>query len=91
MNRKELIYNIAEKMGFDKDVVGEFVSAYESVIYDAIRKGDSVNLYRFMKIERKTKKEYVGHGFGNNERKIIPAHDIVKIKPGVSLVECVSG
>ena len=64
MNRNRLILDIAKKTGFDKSVVGEFVNAYESVIYDTIRKGESVLLQGFMKIERKTKKEYVGHGFG---------------------------
>lgn len=44
-----------------------------------------------MKIERKTKKAYVGHGFGTKDTKIIPEHDIVKIRPGITLMECVNG
>ena len=91
MNRNELIIDIAKKMGFDKSIVADFVKEYENTIYESICKGNSINLYGFMKIERKTKKEYLGHAFGGNERKVVPEHDIIKIKPGVSLVECVNG
>ena len=45
-----------------------------SAIVNAISNGDSVSLYGFMKIERREKKEYVGHGFGTKDRKVIPAH-----------------
>lgn len=91
MNRSELIVNIAKRTGFDKSVVCEFINAYESAIYETIRRGESVLLQGFMKIERKTKKAYVGHGFGTKDTKIIPEHDIVKIRPGITLMECVNG
>ena len=41
-----------------------------------------------MKIERREKKEYMGHGFGTQDRKVVPAHDYVKIRPGNSLTDC---
>lgn len=89
MNRNDLINDIANKTKQSKKDVVAFVDAYEATIIDTLQKGDSVSLYGFMKIERKKKKEYIGHGFGTKDEKIIPAHDYVKIRPGNSLMECV--
>lgn len=89
MNRNELITDIASRTEQSKKDVVTFMDAYEAAIVNAIRNGDSVSLYGFMKIERKQKKEYVGHGFGTKDRKVIPAHDCVKIRPGNSLTDCV--
>lgn len=89
MNRNELISAIASSTELSKKDVAVFMDAYESVIVNAIRNGDTVSLYGFMKIERKEKKEYLGHGFGTKDRKVIPAHDFVKIRPGNSLTDCV--
>lgn len=91
MNKSELINGIADRTNIDETIISEVLNAFEATIYDAIRKGESVYLYKFMKIERKTKKEYVGHGIGTNEKIVIPAHDVVKIKPEASLIKCVSG
>lgn len=89
MNRNELIADIANRTQQSKKDVAIFIDAYESSIVDAIRSGDSVSLYGFMKIERKVKKEYIGHGFGTKDKKVVPAHDYVKIRPGNSLTDCV--
>lgn len=89
MNRNELISDIASRTEQSKKDVTTFMDAYEAAIVNAIRNGDSVSLYGFMKIERREKKEYVGHGFGTKDRKVIPAHDFVKIRPGNSLTDCV--
>lgn len=88
MNRNELISAIASSTELSKKDVAVFMDAYESVIVNAIRNGDSVSLYGFMKIERREKKEYMGHGFGTQDRKVVPAHDYVKIRPGNSLTDC---
>lgn len=88
MNRNELISAIASSTELSKKDVAVFMDAYESVIVNAIRNGDTVSLYGFMKIERKEKKEYLGHGFGTQDRKVVPAHDYVKIRPGNSLTDC---
>lgn len=89
MSRNELISDIANRLELSKKDVAVFVEAYETAIIDAIKNGDSVSLYGFMKIERKEKKEYIGHGFGTKERKVVPAHEYVKIRPGNSLTECI--
>lgn len=89
MNRNELIAEIANRTGQTKKDVSLFMDSYESSIADSIRNGESVLLHRFMRIERKTKKEYLGHGFGTDEIKVVPAHDYIKIRPGSSLLECI--
>lgn len=89
MNRNELISTIASSTELSKKDVAIFMDAYETAIVNAIRSGDTVSLYGFMKIERKEKKEYLGHGFGTKDRSIVPAHDYVKIRPGNALTDCV--
>ena len=89
MNRKELISDIANRTGKTKKDITAFVDAYESAIMDSLRSGDSVLLHGFMKIEHKTKKEYIGHTFGQKDAKIVPARDYIKIRPGTALEECV--
>lgn len=89
MNKTELISDISFRTGASKKDVSVFLDAYESAIKDAIRNGKDVLLHGFMRIERKQKKEYVGHGFGTKDTKVVPAHDYVKIRPGNSLMECV--
>lgn len=89
MNRNELIADIASRTDQSKKDISTFMDAYEAAIVNAIRNGDSVSLYGFMKIERKEKKEYLGHGFGTKDRNIVPAHNYVKIRPGNSLTDCV--
>lgn len=89
MNRNDLIAEIARRIGYSKKDVSAAVDAYEDTIKDTLRSGDSILLHGFMKIERKTKKEHIGHGFGSGEPKVIPARDYVKIRPGANLSECV--
>lgn len=89
MNRNDLISDISNRTGQTKKDVTAFMEAYEEAVKDAIGRGDSVSLYRFMHIERKVKKEYVGHGFGTKETKIVPEHEYIKIRPGVGLMDCV--
>lgn len=88
MNRNELIADIASRTDQSKKDISIFMDAYEAAIVNAICNGDSVSLYGFMKIERREKKEYMGHGFGTQDRKVVPAHDYVKIRPGNSLTDC---
>ena len=89
MNRNELISEIANRTNQTKKDVIEFVNAYEEAIIDAIKGGDSVLLHGFMRIERKKKKQYLGHGFGTKDVKVVPERDFVKIRPGTSLSECI--
>ena len=86
MNRNELIADIANRTEqAEKDVM----DAYEAAIIAALSRGDSVLLHKFMRIERKVKKEYKSHGFGTGDSKIVPEHEYVKIRPGRSLADCV--
>ena len=89
MNRSDLIADIANRTERTKKDISIFVDAYEAAIIDAIRRGDSVLLHKFMRIERKVKKAYMGHGFGTRDEKIIPEREQVKIRPGSSFAECI--
>ncbi len=89
MNRNELIADIANKTERSKKDVAIFMDAYEAAIVEALSRGDSVLLHKFMRIERKVKKEYKSHGFGTDDSKIVPEHDYVKIRPGSSLIGCI--
>lgn len=89
MNRQEVITEISKGTNLSREIVSEVMAAYEKVIINAMQNGKSVLLHKFMKIERKTKKAYMGHSFGSNDQKVIPAHDYVKIRPGSALVECI--
>lgn len=89
MNRNELIIDIANRTEQAKKDVTVFMDAYEAAIIVALSRGDSVLLHKFMRIERKVKKEYKSHGFGTGDSKIVPEHEYVKIRPGSSLADCV--
>ena len=89
MNRSELISDIAARTGLTKKDISVVVDAYESAIVDSIRDGNSVLLHGFMRIERKVKKEYIGHSFGAKDSKVIPAREYVKIRPGSMLTDCI--
>jgi len=89
MNRSDLVSDISLRTGFTKKDISKIVEAYENSVIDAIRNGDSVLLQGFMRIERKIKKEYIGHSFGAKDRKIVPEHEYVKIRPGSTLADCI--
>lgn len=89
MNRNELAAEISKKLGSTKREAALFINAYEESVKDAIRNGNSVLLHGFMRIERRTKAEYIGHDFGTKNITVVPEHDYVKIRPGTDLCKCV--
>lgn len=88
MNRNDLIADIAARTGKTKKDVSDVVAAYEDSIMAAVSRGDSVSLYKFMKIERKMKNRHSAYDFKNKRPIVIPEQECIEIRPGTALIDC---
>lgn len=80
----DFITRLADK-GYTKKDCAIIVGDVLDVFYDAIRNGESVSLTGFgcLRVKRVSDKDIVNINTG--ERDTVPAHNVVKFTPGLSL------
>ncbi len=89
INRNELVSAVAEESGLTKGQADSALSAFQSVIMDALSKGESVRLTGLMTIERVERAARTGRNPRTGEEIHIPARYGVKITPGLTLKNAV--
>ncbi len=90
MNRKQLIDAIAAKTGASKKDTDAFVAAFQDVVVEALKNGESVTLTGFgvFKVVHRPAREARNPRTG--EKITVPARKVPQFKPGKGLKESLS-
>ena len=91
MNKAELIAAMAAKTGETKKSAEESLNAFVSVITEALKKGDKVQLVGFGSYEVKTRAARKGRNPQTKEELVIPASKAPVFKAGKALKDLING
>ena len=89
MTRTELINEIANSVELTKVDTTQVVMAYETIVGEALSKGDDVSLVGFGKFSVVNRAARIGHNPHSGKKINIPAKRAVKFKVGKSLADSV--
>ncbi len=87
MNKGELVASIAEAGGMTKVQAGEALNKVLAHMTGAMEKGERVTLSGFGSFRVVERSEQKGRNPHTGQRMIIPAHNVVKFKPGKKLFD----
>ncbi|WP_414516070.1 HU family DNA-binding protein [Nostoc sp. PCC 9305] len=90
MNKGELVDAVAAKTNITKKQADEVISAFLSVITEAVADGDKVTLIGFGSFERRDRSEREGRNPKTNEPMTIPATKVPAFSAGKQFKEKVA-
>ncbi|MEH2040166.1 MULTISPECIES: HU family DNA-binding protein [unclassified Nostoc] len=82
MNKGELVDAVAAKTNITKKQADEVISAFLSVVTEAVANGEKVTLVGFGSFERRERSEREGRNPKTNEPMTIPATKVPAFSPG---------
>jgi DNA-binding protein HU-beta len=91
MNKTDLVNAIAKKTGQTATSVNETISAFESVITEAVAGGDKVQLPGFLTFDRAERAARTGRNPATGAEINIPAATVPRVKPGKTFKDAVAG
>lgn len=91
MNRSDTIAAIAQRSGLAPQVVDQALSALQSVVTEALVKGEKVTIPGFVAFEAVQRSAREGRNPATGEKMQIPARTAVKVSAGQALKRAVSG
>ncbi len=81
MTKAELVTEICQTTGIEKDKALTVVEAFMKIAKENIANGEDIFLRGFGTFTRKTRKEKIGRVIKENKSVIVPEHDIPYFKP----------
>lgn len=90
MNKGELVDAVAAKTNITKKLADEVISAFLSVVTEAVANGDKVTLIGFGSFERRERSEREGRNPKTNEPMTIPATKVPAFSAGKQFKEKVA-
>ncbi|MDZ8070578.1 MAG: HU family DNA-binding protein [Nostoc sp. DedQUE08] len=90
MNKGELVDAVAAKTNITKKQADEVISAFLSVVIEAVANGDKVTLIGFGSFERRDRSEREGRNPKTNEPMTIPATQVPAFSAGKQFKEKVA-
>ncbi len=87
MNKSELVATIAESGGMTKVMAELALNRVLSQMADAMEKGDRVTLSGFGSFRVVERATQIGRNPQTGQSLVIPAHNVVRFKPGKNLCE----
>ncbi|MHC0067926.1 HU family DNA-binding protein [Nostoc sp. UIC 10890] len=90
MNKGELVDAVAAKTNITKKQTDEIISAFLSVVTEAVANGDKVTLIGFGSFERRERAEREGRNPKTNEPMTIPATKVPAFSAGKQFKEKVA-
>ncbi|MEH1899438.1 MAG: HU family DNA-binding protein [Nostoc sp.] len=90
MNKGELVDAVAAKTNITKKQADEVISAFLSVVTEAVANGDKVTLIGFGSFERRDRSEREGRNPKTNEPMTIPATRVPAFSAGKQFKEKVA-
>ena len=89
VNRTELVAEIAKKAGLSKTEADGALSAFQEILIDSLKKGETVKVTGLMNVERVSRAARTGRNPRTKEEIQIPASKGVKISAGSKLKNAV--
>ncbi|MBD2511650.1 HU family DNA-binding protein [Nostoc muscorum FACHB-395] len=90
MNKGELVDAVAAKANVTKKQADEIISAFLSIVTEAVANGDKVTLIGFGSFERRDRSEREGRNPKTNEPMTIPATQVPAFSAGKQFKEKVA-
>ena len=90
MNKGELVDAVAAKTNITKKQADEIISAFLSIVTEAVANGDKVTLIGFGSFERRDRSEREGRNPKTNEPMTIPATKVPAFSAGKQFKEKVA-
>ena len=87
MTKAEIVSNISDKLGNDKNDVQAIVECFMEEVKSSLESGDNVYLRGFGSFIIKTRAEKTGRNISKNTTIKIPAHNIPAFKPAKVFME----
>jgi DNA-binding protein HU-beta len=87
MTKADIVAEIAEEIGLEKNEVQKTVESFMNTVKKSLTKGDNVYLRGFGSFIVKERAEKTGRNISKNTTIIIPAHNIPSFKPAKTFVE----
>lgn len=87
MTKAEVINEIAERTGIERNDVQESIETFFKVVKVSLSKGDNVYFRGFGSFTLKKRAEKVARNISKNTQITIPEHYIPKFKPAKSFVD----
>ncbi len=91
MNKSELIAAVADSAGLSQADAGKAVQAFESVVTDAVKAGDKVQIPGFLTFEKSHRAARQGRNPSTGEAISIAATDVAKVSVGKKFKDAVAG
>ena len=91
MNRSDVVAAAAQRSGLSGQVVDQALTAVQSVVTEALAKGEKVTIPGFLAFEAVQRSAREGRNPSTGEKMHIPARTAVKISAGQALKRAVSG
>ena len=89
MTKADIVSNISDKLGIDKNDVQITLESFMSEVKDSLEKGENVYLRGFGSFIIKTRAKKTGRNISKNTAVIIPAHNIPAFKASKVFVNAV--
>lgn len=89
MTKADIINEIAEATGVEKNEVSKIVETFMTTVKNSMSKGENVYLRGFGSFIVKKRAEKTGRNISKNTTIIIPAHNIPSFKPAKVFVDLV--
>tara|TARA_B100001057_G_scaffold100943_1_gene97951 strand:- start:173 stop:460 length:288 start_codon:yes stop_codon:yes gene_type:complete len=89
MTKADIVSNISDKLGIDKNDVQITLECFMSEVKDSLEKGENVYLRGFGSFIIKTRAKKTGRNISKNTAVIIPAHNIPAFKASKVFVNAV--
>ncbi len=87
MTKAEIVSNISDKLGVEKNDAQEIVNHFMKEVREALESGENVYLRGFGSFVIKTRKAKKGRNISKNVTIDIPAHNIPSFKPARVFLE----
>ncbi|HUH34782.1 MAG TPA: HU family DNA-binding protein [Moheibacter sp.] len=87
MTKAEIVSNISNKLGLEKNETQKVVEYFMQEVRDAMESGENVYLRGFGSFIIKERAEKTGRNISKGTSIIIPAHNVPAFKPAKSFVE----
>lgn len=89
MTKAEIVSNISNKLGLEKNETQKVVEHFMQEVKDAMESGENVYLRGFGSFIIKTRAEKIGRNISKGTSITIPAHNVPSFKPAKAFVESV--
>ena len=90
VNRTELVAEIAKKAGLSKTEADGALSAFQEILIDSLKKGETVKVTGLMNVERVSRAARTGRNPRSKETIQIPASQTPVFKAGKALKDAVA-